>query len=117
MSLLSFDGAALAIRTRTIVRDVSFSIAPGERVALIGPNGAGKTTILRAALGLIAPSGGAVRLGEDDPAKLNATERARRAAYLPQRANAAWPITVEALAALGRFTYGAPRATDPAIEE
>lgn len=107
-ALLSFENAALLIRGRTIVEDLAFSIAPGERVALIGANGAGKTTILRAGLGLLPPARGNVRLGESDPARLSAAERAHRAAYLPQRAGAAWPISVEALVALGRFAYGAP---------
>lgn len=47
------------------VDDVSFSIEPGEVVALWGPNGAGKTTILRCLLGLF-PFTGAVQIGGYD---------------------------------------------------
>jgi len=44
-----------------ILRDVSLSVAPEERVALMGRNGAGKSTLLRHAAGLMAPTRGAVR--------------------------------------------------------
>jgi len=43
-----------------VFRDVSFAVARGESVALVGANGTGKSTLLRCALGLIAPSEGAV---------------------------------------------------------
>jgi branched-chain amino acid transport system ATP-binding protein len=45
------------------VRDVSFSVAPGERVAIIGPNGAGKTTCFNMLNGQLAPDSGQIRLG------------------------------------------------------
>ena len=44
-----------------IMRSVSLSIAPGERVALMGRNGAGKSTLLRHAAGLMKASRGRVR--------------------------------------------------------
>ncbi len=45
----------------SILRDVSFRIEPGERVALMGRNGAGKSTLLRHAAGLMKPTRGRVR--------------------------------------------------------
>jgi len=50
---------------RVAVDDLSFELAPGEIFALLGPNGAGKTTTLRMLAGVIEPSSGSVRLGED----------------------------------------------------
>ena len=44
------------------VRDVSFTIEPGEIIALLGPNGAGKTTTIDMMLGLSQPDSGTVRL-------------------------------------------------------
>ena len=43
-----------------VVRDLSFSIAPGECLGVIGPNGAGKTTTIRMCLGLTAPDQGSI---------------------------------------------------------
>lgn len=44
-----------------VVRDLSFSIAPGECLGVIGPNGAGKTTTIRMCLGLTAPDSGTIQ--------------------------------------------------------
>ena len=44
------------------VRDLSFTVRPGEVLGLVGPNGAGKTTTLRSIAGIIPPSAGRVRI-------------------------------------------------------
>ncbi len=48
------------------VNDASFNVRPGEIFGLLGPNGAGKTTTINCISGLLAPSGGSVRvMGHD----------------------------------------------------
>ncbi|MFO0017473.1 MAG: ATP-binding cassette domain-containing protein [Synechococcaceae cyanobacterium] len=56
-------------RTREVaaVRDVSFSIEPGEIVGFLGPNGAGKTTTLKMLSGLLHPSGGLAEVAGYEP--------------------------------------------------
>jgi cobalt/nickel transport system ATP-binding protein len=46
------------------IESVSFSITPGESVALIGANGAGKTTLLLALVGVLLPKTGVIRLSD-----------------------------------------------------
>jgi ABC-2 type transport system ATP-binding protein len=49
------------------VRDLSFSVAPGEILGFLGPNGAGKTTTMKLVLGLLHPTSGGARVGGIDP--------------------------------------------------
>ncbi|HUS62626.1 MAG TPA: ABC transporter ATP-binding protein [Acidimicrobiales bacterium] len=48
---------------REAVREVSFTVSPGEVVGFLGPNGAGKTTTMRMLLGLLRPHGGEAVVG------------------------------------------------------
>jgi ABC-2 type transport system ATP-binding protein len=50
----------------TAVRDLSFTVRPGEVLGLVGPNGAGKTTTLRCITGIIPPNTGAIRIAGHD---------------------------------------------------
>jgi sulfate transport system ATP-binding protein len=55
--------------------DVSFSVPPGELVALLGPSGGGKTTMLRIIAGLEAPDSGVVMLEGEDATDRSARDR------------------------------------------
>ncbi|KQP56865.1 ATP-binding cassette domain-containing protein [Agreia sp. Leaf283] len=68
MTLLEIDGLRVAFPGRgfraapnEVLHGVSLSVAPGETLGLVGESGSGKTTIGRAVLGLVKPSGGAIR--------------------------------------------------------
>ena len=49
--MLKVDNLSIGYGERTLVRDISFELAPGECVLLAGPNGCGKTTLLKALTG------------------------------------------------------------------
>jgi len=61
----------------TILSDVSFSIAPGESVAIVGPSGAGKSTLLALLAGLDLPTQGNVVLDGKNLSDLDEDGRAR----------------------------------------
>jgi branched-chain amino acid transport system ATP-binding protein len=64
MTVLAVRGLSKAYGGLQAVRDVSFTVAPGELVAMIGPNGAGKTTCFNMLNGQLAPDSGEIRLGD-----------------------------------------------------
>jgi ABC-2 type transport system ATP-binding protein len=53
----------------TAVKDLSFTVAPGQILGLVGPNGAGKTTTLRALCGIVPPSSGQLSIAGNDIVK------------------------------------------------
>ncbi|MBI6628631.1 ABC transporter ATP-binding protein [Pontibaca salina] len=99
MTLLSLSDLTVFRNDCPIVDGVTVRVLPGECVGLIGPNGAGKTTLLRAALGLLEAR------GYSSLAALPASERARAVAWMPQAREIAWPVSVEAVIALGRIPH------------
>ncbi|WP_415392143.1 ABC transporter ATP-binding protein [Paracoccus sp. SJTW-4] len=110
MSLLTLQGLTVARHGRKVLNGIDLTVTGGEFIGLLGPNGAGKTTLLRAALGLLAHG------GHSSLAELPAGDRARRAAFMAQGRDIAWPLPVERLVALGRTPHGRSPADAPAVE-
>ena len=111
MTVAEAIGASIAAKSVSVslgetqaLDSVSFEARPGELVGLIGPNGAGKSTLLRVLAGLLRPDSGAVFLGDTQIGGMNAGERARRVAFMPQR-DQAHPFTALEMVLMGRYAH------------
>jgi len=86
-SVIAFDGVTFTYpgRAEPAVRDVSFTVEPGEHVALVGPTGCGKSTLLALLLGLVAPDEGDVTVAGLPVASLDLEGWHHELAWVPQR--------------------------------
>ena len=109
MSILSCADLGVVIGTKTVLSDVSLSIAAGGVTAIVGPNGAGKSTLLGCLADLRDPTSGGVALDGVALAGMRSRDRARRLAFLPQTPEVAWPIEARTLIALGRTPFTGAR--------
>ena len=68
----------------TLLRGISFSVEPGEVLAIIGPSGSGKTSLIRHLVGAMAPGAGAVRLDGTEMQHWDPDQVGKYIGYLPQ---------------------------------
>jgi iron complex transport system ATP-binding protein len=90
---------------REILSDITFTVEPGEVVALIGPNGTGKSTLIRAISGVLSPTGGTIAFGGTELTRLSPQARARVVAVVPQARQLGGAFTVEQTVTMGRTAY------------
>ena len=83
MTALRFDKVAIKLGGRTILSAADFAIEEGEFVGMLGANGAGKTTLMRASLGLVPLSGGAISVLDAPAGRGNSS-----VGYMPQNRGA-----------------------------
>ncbi|MDD2918535.1 type I secretion system permease/ATPase [Rhodoferax sp.] len=91
------------------LRNISFSIKPGEKVAILGRIGSGKTTLEKLVLGLYRPTEGAVLVDGIDLRQLDPAELRRQIGYVQQDVMLFYGSLRE------NITLGAPLADDAAI--
>ncbi|MCU1349894.1 MAG: transporter related, partial [Acidobacteria bacterium] len=82
MFAIDVSGLTKSYDSFVAVRDLTFTVKPGEVLGLVGPNGAGKTSTLRALAGIHPPTGGSVRICGYD-IREDAVEAKRRLAFFP----------------------------------
>ncbi len=108
--MLEAKGITVEIEDRSIVRDVSVAVGPGELLAVLGENGAGKSTLLRLLAGdRVSPRArvtGEVMLAGRNVLDWPLAERARLRAVLPQRPEIAFAFSAREVAAFGRYPSG-----------
>src|SRR5438128_901256 len=92
----------------TAIRDVSFSVAPGEIVGFLGPNGAGKSTTMRILSCFMPASGGTAVVAGYDVFR-ESMEVRRRIGYLPENVPLYTDLRVAAYLDFVAETKGVPR--------
>ncbi len=80
---ITLESVSKRFGARTVVHDLSFSVARGEIVGFLGPNGAGKTTTMRMIAGFTTPSAGKISVAGCDMATQNEAA-AHKLGYLPE---------------------------------
>ncbi len=85
--------------------------------ALVGPNGSGKSTLLKIASGLIRSSGATVTVCGKDVNAVSPRELAGLIAWVPQRADLLFAMTVREMVRIGRYRVERPMRPLPADEE
>ncbi len=102
----------------TILRDVSFTLGPGEALAIMGPSGSGKSTLLYILGALEAPTSGSVRIGGQDPFSLSsaalAAFRNRQVGFIFQDHHLLPQCTALENVLIPTLAAGASRAGDQA---
>jgi ATP-binding cassette subfamily B protein len=110
---VGFDHVSFAYPARrdvSVLDAVSFTIRPGEKVAIVGPSGAGKSTIFHLLLRFYDPRSGAISLDGVPVKSADPRDFRSRIALVPQESN------VFAASARENIRFGRPDATDAEVE-
>jgi ABC-2 type transport system ATP-binding protein len=99
-----------AYRDVRAVSELSFTVAPGERVGFLGPNGAGKTTTLKILAGLLHPTSGAVSVAGFSPQRREAAFLSSITLVMGQKQQLLWDLPPSETFALNQAIYGVPAA-------
>ena len=109
---IEFDRVSFAYHPeRPILRDVSFTVAPGEKVALVGPSGAGKSTVARLLYRFYDVDAGEVRINGSNIATLKQDSLRASIGMVPQDT----VLFNDTL--MHNLRYGRPDASDAEVRE
>jgi iron complex transport system ATP-binding protein len=119
MAKLEIENITLDYGQRSVIRDLSFQLYPGELLGLVGPNGCGKTSVIKSLSRVLTPSSGRILLDGNELAGIPRHELARIIGVVPQNPSLPETFTVFEVVILGRNPHlgllSAESARDMAI--
>jgi ATP-binding cassette subfamily B protein len=111
---IRFEAASFSYPSRpedAALHDVSFTVRPGERVAIVGPSGAGKSTLFQLLLRFYDPTAGRILLDGVDIAAVDPAALRRQIRTVPQD-----PVIFH-MSIAENIRYGLPEASDARVRE
>ncbi len=109
---IAYDGVGFSYPTRadvTVLKDISFVVSPGEKVALVGPSGAGKSTIAALLLRLYPVSSGNIIVDGQDISRYDLSGYRQNVGIVPQE------VILFGGSIRENIAYGKPNATEAEI--
>ncbi|WP_342332126.1 heme ABC transporter ATP-binding protein [Pedobacter sp. FW305-3-2-15-E-R2A2] len=103
--MLIADHISYETGKRMLVKDVSFSIRPGEMLVILGANGAGKSTLLRMLSGERKPSKGSLTLHDKEVSHYSSPELALKRAVLNQQNVVNMAFMAQEIVMMGRYPH------------
>lgn len=103
--MLTADNISYETGKRMLVRDISFSIRPGEMLVVLGANGAGKSTLLRMLSGERKPSKGSLTLHHKEVSHYSPPQLALKRAVLNQQNVVNMAFMAAEIVMMGRYPH------------
>ncbi len=111
---IEFDGVSFSYPTRqdvVVLKNISFKIKPGEKVALVGPSGSGKSTIINLLMRFYPVTAGRIRVDEIVSQQYNLYDYRHNIGIVPQE------VILFGGTILENIAYGKPGASQEEIKE
>jgi iron complex transport system ATP-binding protein len=103
--MLEVKSVSCGYEKKVILKNISFTLAPGELLCLLGPNGVGKTTLFKTILGSLKLMAGEILLDGQDITTLDTRHFARKVGYVPQAHTPPFPFRVIDVVTMGRTAH------------
>jgi ABC-type multidrug transport system fused ATPase/permease subunit len=111
---IEFDHIQFSYPTRSdahVLKDISFSIKPGEKIALVGPSGSGKSTIINLLMRFYVPTSGQIKVDDANSLHYNLSDFRSNIGIVPQE------VILFGGTIRENITYGKPGASEEEIIE
>jgi len=104
--MIKVNNISVSLNEKSILKDISLSVKPGEYFGLIGPNGSGKTTLLKTIAQLIAKEKGEIEISGRPQQSYKHKEMARYLSYVPQDTYIDFDFNAKDIVSMGRHAHG-----------